>query len=236
MIGLRNQISALSRIYHTGRAGIRSRMIAGSPVEPGVHRAEFSGSKLLILCLLPFCLHAADPGGWTKAKWGRSEQQLSPDVARPDHWRGLVLGESTPEDTMSVFGEPQADKVDRLFIRRIDKWFVPGLRRKTLRKQTYKSMQGFDRVDLYYFEGRLAVIQLDFAKKIDPNALSNIYGLQFAPFSDPHNPVDYSLVATSDKAVICATVSKVGPGSGKVRLLQLISRQLENRQGLDLLK
>lgn len=55
MIGIRNQIRLLNHLYRSGRAAIRNRIAAGVPIEPGIHHAEFSGSKLLILCILFIC-------------------------------------------------------------------------------------------------------------------------------------------------------------------------------------
>jgi hypothetical protein len=194
------------------------------------------------------------------------------EVPSPDRWRGLLIGDSTAEDAVGLFGKPESDKPDRLLIWRIRKWFIPGLNKKTLRKQTFRGMDGFDRVDLYYYEERLAVVQLDFSRELDPNALKNIYGIEFVPFIErmaeaffpadferhqgkmyPKTyPDDYSLVAVGDRAIVCASISNGGIGSmlakvakvpdspaafpGKVRMLQLISRKLENRQGADLLK
>ena len=110
--------------------------------------------------------------------------QPASDRPQPDRWRGLVLAQSTPDDALRVLGRPESDKPDRLLIYGVGKWFEPGLRKKILRRQSWKKVEGFDRVDLYYKGDKLVVIQLDFDKEIPPTALPNIYGLEFAPFVD----------------------------------------------------
>ena len=196
------------------------------------------------------------------------------DTPQPDRWHGLILGETRPEQAVQLLGNPKSDKPDRLFIREIGKWFEPGLSRKNLRKQTFREVAGFDRVDLYYKDGNLVVIQLDPSRdQIQPSALQNIYGVEFRPFVDAFTessfpgdferhegrvfprmyPLVYSVVAISPKAIIAGRILNGGvgrslrtlavavdaPGSGfpgKVQYIQLISRQLENRQGANLLK
>jgi len=162
-----------------------------------------------------------------------SVRLLMGDGPQPDRWRGLIVGESTAADAVRVLGTPESDKPDRLFIRRIDKWFIPGLRAKSLRKQSFRDVEGFSRVDLYYYQERLAIIQLEPSKHLDPNALGNIYGVTFTPFVDrlaeamfPRDfernqgriypkryPDEYSLVAVTERSVLAAEVRRMGFGS-----------------------
>ena len=158
---------------------------------------------------------------------------LSPTMIRaqqPDRWHGLIVGQSTASDVAAALGTPESDKPDRLFIQRVDKWFIPGLHSKSLRKQSFRSVEGFSRVDLYYYDERLAVIQLEPSKHLSPNALQNIYGVGFAPFVDrlaeaafPRDfernqgkiypkqyPFQYSLVAVTEKSILAAEVLKSG--------------------------
>ncbi len=194
------------------------------------------------------------------------------DRPNPDRWRGLVVGESTFANCTDVLGKASEDKPDRLFLHPVDKWFVPGLNGKVLRKASYRGVPGFKRVDLYFRSERLVVIQLAPEETIQPSALPGIYGVEFRPFVsgflegmsgdiERHKgeayprtyPSEYSLVASTPKAVLKANVSNSGIGAimrksmgavdtagggfpGKVVLIQLISRQLENRAGSDLLK
>ena len=153
--------------------------------------------------------------------------QLASDRPQADRWRGLVLGQSTVDDALRLLGQPERDKTDRLLIYAAGKWFEPGLNKKTLRKQSWKKVEGFDRVDLCYKGDKLVVIHLDFDKELPPTALANIYGLEFAPFVDalaesmfPRDferhkgkvypkryPPFYTLVAVAPSAVITAGVN-----------------------------
>ena len=151
---------------------------------------------------------------------------------RPDRWRGLVLDEATPEDAGHALGKAASDKEDRLFIRNIDKWFVKGLNKKALRKMQFKEVQGFDKAELYFLDGKLVVLQLDFKKEIAPNALANIYGIEFRPYvsgfdesASPRDyernsgrvypktyPLIYNMVAVSERAIVSADVHNSGAG------------------------
>lgn len=152
---------------------------------------------------------------------------------QPHRWRGLVLDEASPGDAIRILGKPVSDKPDRLFVQNIDRWFVKGLNKKTLRKMQFKGVEGFDKADLYFVDDKLAVIQLDFKKEIAPNALANIYGLEFRPYvsgfdesASPRDyeqhagrvypksyPIFYNMVAVSERAILSADVHNSGVGS-----------------------
>ncbi len=132
-----------------------------------------------------------------------------------------------------MFGEPESDKPDRLFIYRVDKWFQPGLNKKVLQKQSFRKIESSDRVDLYYKADKLVVIQIDFAKQPPPTALQDIYGLEFVPYVggldegwlpndyERHKgrvypktyPDSYVLVAVAPSSVVPALIDNVGFGS-----------------------
>lgn len=200
---------------------------------------------------------------------------LSADGPQPDRWHNLVLSQTSSAEAIKELGASVADKDDRLFLRPINKWFESGLNHKALRKISFKDVEGFSEVDLYFREDKLAVIQLTLAKGIEPTALPNVYGLKFEPYIDgifeamnPSNfernqgkvypktyPSEYALVAVSEKSVVSAHVTNNGFGAalrqsngirdtagagfpGKVKLIQLISRDLDIKGGAsaDLLK
>ncbi len=162
-----------------------------------------------------------------------SSQSAIQEAPRSDRWRGLVLDQSTPADAKRVLGDAASDKPDRLFISHVNKWFQPGLNKKSLRKIAFGRVEGFDKVDLYFREGKLVVIQLDPHEKIAPTALPRIYGIEFAPFvsglDEAFNPRQfernqgkvypktfpdfYSLVAVSPASVVAAYVANTGFGS-----------------------
>jgi hypothetical protein len=160
-------------------------------------------------------------------------QHADGQTVQSDRWRGLVLDQSTPTDAKSILGTPSSDKPDRLFIQHINKWFRSDLRKKTLEKMAFKRVQGFDKVDLYFLEGKLVVIQLDPSEKIAPTALPRIYGVEFTPFISgidesfsPRQfernqgkvypktyPDSFSLVAVTPSSVVSAFVENIGLGS-----------------------
>lgn len=160
--------------------------------------------------------------------------QSTSDQPQPDRWRGLILNETTPDQAIAILGKPKSDKPDRLFIHEIDKWFEPGLNKKNLRKQSFRDVAGFDRVDLYYRDDKLVVMQLDPEKNpIKPTALQNIYGIEFRPFvggfRESHNswdferhagqvypktfPESYTLVGVSPGSIVAAAISNTSVGS-----------------------
>ena len=152
---------------------------------------------------------------------------------QPDRWRGLILDSTSPAEAASTLGSVTSDKLDRLFLGPLRKWFTPGLNGKTLRKQSFKAVDGFEQVDLYYRNEKLVVIQLMVAKPVAPTALKNIYGLEFEPCIDgimegfrPQDferhagrtypktfPSAYSLVAVSEHSIVSAGVSNSSLGS-----------------------
>jgi hypothetical protein len=198
---------------------------------------------------------------------------VAQDGPQPDQWRGLKLGVAEPAAAIQALGSPATDKLDRLLIQRVTKWFESGLRGKKLRKLSFRDVQGFSSVDLYYRDDKLVVIQLQPKERIEPSALPNIYGVTFSPvvsgFEESMAPQDferhagsvypktypaqYGLVAVAARSVIVADVFNSGLGSvlrqsagvrdtagggfpGKVSRIQLISRDLENRSGSNLLR
>jgi hypothetical protein len=195
---------------------------------------------------------------------------LGQSKASPDRWRGLILDQSTSEDAIKILGQPVEDKFDRIRIQKIDKWIGAAQKEKSFRKLIFKSVDGFDKAELAFSNGKLVLITLDFKKEISPNALANIYGIEFRPMVSgidvAFSPRDYErhkgttypktypdfyyMVATSEPSFISAWVENTGFKSmmkqlshateegnfpGKVKVIQLISRTLENRDGADVL-
>jgi len=50
--------------------------------------------------------------------------------SRADGFRGIILNQTTSEDTARILGQPAADKVDRLDVTKISKWLAPKHKEK----------------------------------------------------------------------------------------------------------
>ncbi|HVW09169.1 MAG TPA: hypothetical protein VHC90_11345 [Bryobacteraceae bacterium] len=151
------------------------------------------------------------------------------DAPRPDQWHGLALNTSSPSDA-SGLGAPTSDKPERLIIPQVGKWFEQDVSRKPiLRRMEFKEIEGFKNVDLFFSGDHLVAIRLFFAKPLNTEALKNIYGLDFKPYTGraeagidefsrlanpaPQGyPVLYSLVAAAEKSVVIASVDNGGVG------------------------
>src|SRR5215204_1744899 len=147
----------------------------------------------------------------------------------PHKWRGMMLGESTPEDSVKAFGEPTSDKIDKLTVYRIQSWLAKKTSQKIFRVLEFKKLEGIDKAKLYYLDEKLVAIDLDLKKSIPPAALSNIYGIDFQPIVGAADiafrprdyetsqgrvypktyPVVYSMVATAQRSFVAAMVENV---------------------------
>jgi hypothetical protein len=179
--------------------------------------------------------------------------------ASMDRWRELVLDEATPADAERQLGKPIGDKLERMPVYPIDRWFSDETKKKSLRRLSYR-VDGFKETQLFFRDGKLVGITLILAEQIDPSGLENLYGIKFRPYFSPgaesltgrlrHSgdvaqfPPFYNLVADGDRAVVNAYVKRsalstaiggsqtVGNGyPGRVVSVQLISRSLVNRGG-----
>jgi hypothetical protein len=156
---------------------------------------------------------------------------LSQEGAKPDQWRGLRLDESSVDQAIQALGKPVSDKQDGAAIRPIQRWFRPDLGKKIFRDLTFKEVEGFGRVDLYFLDEKLAMIQLQVKSGVLPTALQNIYGLEFQPmmsgFEESMGVVErhqgkaypksfpsfYNVVAVGPTAVVNAYVRNDGIGA-----------------------
>jgi hypothetical protein len=153
------------------------------------------------------------------------------DAAKPNQWRGLALDEASAEQAIQILGKPAADKQDGVAVRPIQRWFRPDLGKKIFRCLSFKEIEGFNHVDLYFLEGKLAVVQLQVKADLRPAALGNIYGLEFQPmmsgFEESMGVVErhqgkayprsfpdfYNVVAVAPGVVVNAYVSNNGFGA-----------------------
>lgn len=102
--------------------------------------------------------------------------------AQPDRWKGLIIGESSPEDAVRLLGAPESTKTDRLQIKGADaNWLTKAITEKKFQILTFKKVQSVDRATLSFQDGRLAVIELDMAEQPAASALPRIYNISFAP-------------------------------------------------------
>lgn len=128
--------------------------------------------------------------------WPVAATSQESDGPKPDRWRGLVIDEATPEDAIKALGAPDTDKTDRIRVFDMDsKWISKKQEQKIFRKLQFKKLDGFDKAELDFLDGKLAMIELDFDKEIPAAALSRIYGIQFTPkvsgFTEAMSPGDF---------------------------------------------
>lgn len=146
---------------------------------------------------------------------------------QPDRWRGLVLGESTPADAIRILGKPDKDKIDQLMVYDLHRWVTEKQNKKLFRNMEFGlgEKAGKQRALLSFLKDKLVMITLDLrSETIEPNGLSNIYGVRFEPMVEslelaafekdyernqgkvyPQTyPSDYALVAVSDSSFISA--------------------------------
>jgi hypothetical protein len=141
----------------------------------------------------------------------------------PDSWRGLTLDRATLEDAVSVLGRPSKVKENQKFRTPVGAWLDKSARYTTLE---FKEVAGIKRTKLYFQENTLKVVEIGLREKINPDSLSQAYGLYFTPrvpkmklaFS-PENyerqagkiypkqyPRRYHLIAVSERAYVVAEV------------------------------
>ena len=114
-----------------------------------------------------------------------SEAQSDHDN-RPDRWRGLILGESTPNDTVDSLGPPSSDKVTSLSVTLVDKWLGTKHKQKIFRTLSFEKVKGFDEAKISFLDNKLVMIRLtaksyDDPDWIDPDNLQKLFGSEFTP-------------------------------------------------------
>lgn len=162
---------------------------------------------------------------------GLGGSNLAQDMAKPNQWRGLMLDEASEEQAIQTLGKPAADKEDGIAVRPIQRWFRPDLGKKIFRRLSFKEVEGFRNVDLYFLDGKLAVIQSQVRADVRPTALKNIYGVEFQPIMSGFEesmgvvernqgkaypksfPIQYNLVAVAPRVVVNADVLNGGFGA-----------------------
>lgn len=103
------------------------------------------------------------------------------DKASLNSWKGLILGESSFEDSKKILGAPVKDKTNQSFTPLVySKWFGNKLP-KDLREVKFKGLDGFDSAVLYFRNDILVVIELDLKKDLSASALVDAYDSKFSP-------------------------------------------------------
>lgn len=169
---------------------------------------------------------------------------LTASAQQPDRWRGLVLDQSTTNDAIKAFGQPKADRLSPLSAVPVEAWVSNKRKEKVFRTLEYKNpAQGVERAWLAFLDDKLVSVMLDMKEgTVSPNALSNVYGVEFRPVFDsltlalnPRDfqrdqgkvyaksyPVTYYLTGVSEQSFITAMIVN-GVGVGK--MLGLPDRQ-----------
>jgi hypothetical protein len=105
---------------------------------------------------------------------------------KTNKWQELSMETSTPDDAMRLLGTPSSDKTDKPRIMLIDRWLSDKLKEKVFRKLVYKKIAGLEKVELFFSNNKLAMIELD-AKDaedkdwFDPDVLQTMFGAEFTP-------------------------------------------------------
>jgi hypothetical protein len=191
---------------------------------------------------------------------------ISATAQSPDRWKGLIIDESTPENAIAILGKPSADKIDSFRVYKIEDWLAKSIREKKWRRREYKNVEGFDKVILAFDTKLVFielnpkeldpdVLENAYGVPFIMTADKIVRAMQPGNYSRETGrarsfPSFYYLYAKPPKTFILASVSNSSLGAilgaksinddigfpGKVQQLQIISRTLENRDGIETLK
>lgn len=147
-------------------------------------------------------------------------------AASPDQWKGLVVGEATPDQARDVLGNPKKESVERLYGGRIEPLLSDEIKSKTFARLEYGKIEGFSRVDLSFRDGKLVALVLipQGDNKIMARDMSSIYdGVAFIALIEPQDlynwndlrkrvqrnyPTTYHIAAMTAKTFLVAVVMK----------------------------
>lgn len=93
-------------------------------------------------------------------------------------WRGLRLGETTPQEARSEFGLPDKVKDNQKLHTEARRWIN---RDRRYQRFEYKDQEGMKKVRLYFHNGLLAVIEFEPDEKIKALGLRDQYGMRLYP-------------------------------------------------------
>ncbi|MEO7660248.1 MAG: hypothetical protein ABIV48_11595, partial [Pyrinomonadaceae bacterium] len=167
--------------------------------------------------------------------------------------RGLVIDESTPEQALEILGTPKSDKPNDHWHLMRNQWFIKDIGKK-LRTLNYEKIEGFKKVRLK-FDSSLKLVSIHLEpKELTANVFTGTYSnIEFRDDSEvqtlgdlkrPRNPrprpepsywgATFELIAASEKTIFIA--GGYGGSSGRITIIEFISRTLEDRVGSELLK
>jgi len=147
-------------------------------------------------------------------------------AASADRWKGLPLGEATPDQARAALGSPKKESVERLYRNVIGPVLTDEIKIKTFLRWRYDSIEGFSRADLFFKDGRLVALVLapDSSNKMLARDVSSIY--DGAPFEvllqagDQYEwdsvhkrarrnyPGVYTMVAATERTFLSVVVAK----------------------------
>jgi len=81
-------------------------------------------------------------------------------AASPDRWKGLALGEATPDQARATLGGPKRESVERLHGNVIGPALTDEIKSKTFLRWRYESVEGFSRAELFFRDGKLVALVL----------------------------------------------------------------------------
>ncbi len=98
--------------------------------------------------------------------------------AEAKEWRGLILGETTPQTAREALGEPAKVKQNQKLHTEARRWVNRS--RRYLRLE-YKDPEGAKKIRLYFHNDLLAVIEFEPDEKIKALGLRDRYGVRLYP-------------------------------------------------------
>lgn len=145
-------------------------------------------------------------------------------AASPDQWKGLVVGEATPDQARAVLGTPKKESLERLYGGFLTPLLSEEIKSKIFTRLHFETTGGFSRIDLFFKGSKLVTMVLfpERDNKIKARDLSSIYdGADFALLGRPEDlyqwngvakrvqrqyPPTYDLVAVTEKTFLMADV------------------------------
>ena len=106
-------------------------------------------------------------------------------------WRGLILGETTPQEARSEMGDPVKIKEKQKLGTEARRWID---RKRRYQRFEYKKWENLKKVRLYFHNGLLAAIEFEPNYKLKAFELRDRYGMRLYPLvlglrmtGDPEN-------------------------------------------------
>jgi hypothetical protein len=111
-------------------------------------------------------------------------QTQEASTLKPNQWKSLVLNQSTPEEAITLLGQPAKKEITGLIgAWGLGGWVTANHKDKRFQSLEYKNIPGMKSVRLQYLEGKLTAIYFEFADKEapKPSEIATAYGTPLYP-------------------------------------------------------